>query len=101
MSSQKNDAFDPGRNAGTESVMPALTFSTFVLSLASAGLVQLGEAPDPASGETACDLVLAKHTIDTLSMLREKTKGNLNSDEKEMLDALLYELRMKFVLKSQ
>ncbi|MDR1359451.1 MAG: DUF1844 domain-containing protein [Deltaproteobacteria bacterium] len=79
--------------------MPAPTFSTFVLSLASSGLVQLGEVPDPGSGRKETNLVLAKQTIDLLSMLQEKMRTGLDGEESRLLDGLLYELRMKFVLK--
>lgn len=79
--------------------LPAPTFSTFVLSLASSALVQLGEVPDPATGETASDLVVAKHTIDILSMLQEKLQKGLEADETRLLEGLLYELRMKYVVK--
>jgi len=81
--------------------MPEVTFTTFALSIASSGLVQLGEVPDPETGETVENLLMAKHTIDVLTMLREKTKGCLDEDELKLLDALLYELRMKYVLKSK
>lgn len=81
--------------------MPEVTFTTFVLSIASSGLVQLGEVPDPLSGETRENLLMAKHTIDVLSMLREKTDGCLDEDEVKLMDALLYELRMKYVLKAK
>ncbi|MDR2076919.1 MAG: DUF1844 domain-containing protein [Desulfovibrio sp.] len=79
--------------------MPAPTFTTFVLSLASSGLVQLGEVPDPESGRTETNLVLARHTIDLLSMLKEKIRTGLDAEESRLLDGLLYELRLKFVLK--
>lgn len=94
----------PGCGCGKEKTlprMPEVTFETFILSLASSGLVQLGEVPDPSTGETAENLLMAKHTIDVLSMLRDKTAGCLDEDEKKLLDALLYELRMKYVLKSK
>ncbi|MDR0827562.1 MAG: DUF1844 domain-containing protein [Desulfovibrio sp.] len=84
-----------------KSCMPVPTFSTLVLSLASAAMVQLGEAPDPASGASGVDIDMAKHSIDTLSMLREKTEKGLDADEKQLLDGLLYELRMKFVLRKK
>ena len=80
--------------------MPEVTFSTFILSLASSALVQLGEVPDPASGQTSTNLALARHSIDMLEMLRCKTKGNLDTQEQQMLDSMLYELRMKFVMKN-
>jgi hypothetical protein len=81
--------------------MPEVSFTTFVLSLASSGLVQLGEVPDPSTGETGENLLMAKHTIDVLSMLQGKTAGCLDEEEKQLLEALLYELRMKYVLKSK
>lgn len=79
--------------------MPQVTFSTFILSLASSALVQLGEVPDPESGRTKGDLVMAKHSIDVLTMLQDKTKECLDPDESRLLDGVLYELRMKYVIK--
>ncbi len=79
--------------------MPQVTFSTFILSLASSGLVQLGEVPDPETGTMRENLLMGKHTIDVLTMLRDKTSGCLDEDEKKLLEELLYELRMKYVLK--
>ena len=81
-------------------MMPKVTFSTFILSLASSAMVQLGEAPDPSTGKNEENLVLAKHTIDSLSMLEEKTLCALDADEKRLIEGLLYELRMKYVAKS-
>ena len=84
---------------GCDCSMPQVTFSTFILSLASSALVQLGEVPNPESGATEQDLVIAKHTIDILTMLEEKTKQCLDSDEARLLEGILYELRMKYVMK--
>ncbi len=81
--------------------MPQVTFTTFILSLASSALVQLGEVPEPESGKVQENLLMAKHTIDVLSMLRDKTRPSLDDDERQMLDDLLYELRMKYVMKSK
>lgn len=80
--------------------MPEVNFSTFILSLASSALVQLGEVPDPATGQTTTSLTLARHSIDMLEMLRCKTQGNLDEQESQMLNSMLYELRMKYVMKS-
>ncbi|MCH5278103.1 MAG: DUF1844 domain-containing protein [Desulfovibrionaceae bacterium] len=79
-------------------VLPEVTFSTFVLSLASSALVQLGEVPDPDTGEHVRDPALARNTIDVLSMLEDKTSNGLTPDEKHLLKDVLYELRMKFVV---
>lgn len=81
-------------------LLPQITFSTFILSLASSTLVQLGEVPNPDTGAVSQDLQLAKHAIDTLSMLEEKTRLGLDEKEKELLQSILYELKMKYVVQS-
>ena len=80
--------------------MPQVTFSTFILSLASTALVQLGEVPNPETGQIEQNLALGKHTIDVLDMLRAKTKACLDNEEQRLLDGILYELRMKYVLQT-
>jgi hypothetical protein len=78
--------------------LPKIDFSTFVLSLSTSAFYHLGLAPDPDSGQTAApNLVLARHTIDTLEMLQEKTRGNLDAQEAHLIESLLFELRMRFV----
>lgn len=79
--------------------MPKVTFSAFVMSLASSALVGLGEVADPASGAMGCDMMLAKHNIDVLEMLRQKTLGNLEEQEALLLENLLCDLRLKYVIK--
>jgi len=74
-----------------------ITFSTFILSLNTAALVHLGELPDPVTNKKQVNLTLAKHTIDTLEMLKEKTKGNLTFEEEKLLQSILYELKLKYV----
>lgn len=82
-------------------VFPKVTFSTFILSMASSALVHLGETPEPETGKTVLNLPLAKHTVDILSMLKEKTAACLAPEEARLLDGLLYELRMKYVMKTK
>ncbi len=77
--------------------LPKIDFSTFVLSINSSALVQLGLIEDPANGQKTKNLPLAKQTIDLLAMLEEKTKGNLTNDEENILKNILYELRMLYV----
>jgi len=78
--------------------LPRVDFSTFVLSLATAALYQLGAVPDPTTGVSAPgDPLVARQTLETLEMLREKTLGNLSEDERKLIDSLLYDLRMRFV----
>ena len=91
---------DPaGRDrSGRGSGLPKVDFATFVLSLGTTALYQMGLAPDPATGESReADLLVARQTVDTLEMLREKTRGNLEEEERKLIDSLLYELRMRFV----
>jgi len=83
------------------SCLPRVDFMTFVFSLASSGMMHLGEMPEPESGQINVNLPMAKHTIDTLAMLEEKTKGNLTGEEAKQLGDLLYHLRMLFVKKQQ
>ena len=83
----------------TRTQLPEITFSTFVLSLSSSVLFHLGEIPDPSTGAKTADLPLAKQTIDILGMLEEKTKGNLTTDEKNLLSNILYDLRMRYIQK--
>ena len=70
-----------------------------MLSLGTSALYHLGVVPHPETGEKLepPELVLARNTIDTLEMLEEKTRGNLAEAERELLESLLYELRMRFV----
>ena len=83
---------DPDHN------LPRIDFSTFVLSLATSALVDLGIAEDPSGGEKAePNLVLARQTIDTIEMLEEKTRGNLSEEEAKLVQSVLYELRMGYV----
>lgn len=79
--------------------LPEVTFSTFVMSLASAALVQLGEVPNPETGMQTVHPRLARHSIDMLEMLHRKTTQGLDEQERRLLESLLYELRMKYVMK--
>ena len=77
--------------------MPEVTFTSLVLTLNTTALFHLGELTHPESGEKNLDLELVKHTIDTLRLLRDKTTGNLDRDESELLSNVLYDLKMRFV----
>jgi uncharacterized protein DUF1844 len=77
---------------------PALSFTAFVLSLASTAAIHFGDLPDPASGQRAePNLEGAAQMIEILSLLERKTKGNLSAEERQVLEQLLYELRLRFV----
>jgi hypothetical protein len=77
--------------------LPPVDFHTFVLSLGSSALLHLGELEHPDAGAPRQDLPLAKHTIDILAMLEEKTKGNLSPAEEKLMESLLYDLRIRYV----
>lgn len=85
---------------GSES-LPAVDFHTFVLSLGSSVLLHLGELDHPDGGEPREDLALAKHTIDIIGMLQEKTKGNLTPAEEKLIESLLFDLRLRYVEKTK
>ena len=77
--------------------MPEVTFVSFVLSLNTTALFHLGELAHPETGERNVDLDLVKHSIDTLTLLKDKTRGNLDSDETELLSTILYDLKLRYV----
>lgn len=82
---------------GSQPRLPHIDFSSFIFSLAHSAFIQLGEEPDPFTGERKVDIQQAQETIDLLSVLEEKTKGNLTKDETALMKNLLYALRMKYV----
>ena len=69
-------------------------FSGFVLSLATTGMMHLGAIPDPVTGKKEANLPGAKQMIGILTVLREKTRGNLSNEESKLLDSLIYEMQM-------
>ncbi|TMB47089.1 MAG: DUF1844 domain-containing protein [Deltaproteobacteria bacterium] len=94
----------PPRPAAAESAAPGaapadepVTFSTFVLGLSTQALLHLGEIPNPMTHALERDLGAAKHVIDILGILQEKTRSNLEPGEESLLDSVLYDLRMRYV----
>lgn len=81
----------------SDAELPAIDFSTFVLSLSHSALVHLGDAEDPSTGLRGRDLPMARQTIDLLSLLQEKTRGNLDGGEERVLEQVLTDLRLRFV----
>lgn len=80
---------------------PPVSFSQFIVSLASSALVHLGEIAPPGGAGPQINLELARHSIDVIAMLQEKTAGNLDSEETRLMDALLSDLRTKFLTASK
>ena len=76
----------------------ALSFVAFVISLASTAAIHFGDLPDPASGQPGeVNLDGASQIIEILSLLEQKTRGNLTAEERQVLEQVLYELRMRYV----
>ena len=88
---------DEQKQSEPQSELPQIDFGMFVMSLASSVLVHLGEIDHPEAKSREPNLPLAKQTVDILGMLRDKTRGNLSQEEAQLLDNLLYDLRMKYV----
>ena len=90
-------------NAKSEgkSIPPEPDFNFFITTLALQASIALGQVPNPVTNKKEEDFNQAKFLIDTLGMLKEKTKGNLDSNETGLLENLLYELRMQYVSKVQ
>jgi len=92
----------PTSQAGESKAQPQppleeITFASFIMSLNTSALIHLGLLPDPLTGKMEPNLQLAKQTIDLLGILKEKTKGNLTQEEQDLLDNLLFDLRIKYV----
>jgi hypothetical protein len=77
--------------------LPEVNFTSLVFSLSSSALFHLGEIADPQTGEKKKDLPLAKHSVDTIAMLKEKTAGNLTEEEQKFVENVLTDLRWRYV----
>lgn len=90
----KADGEPGGRTARP---LPPVDFGGFILSLSHAAMMHLGQIPDPISGEAQANFDMARHTIDTIAMLEEKTRGNLEEEEQRLIVNALSQLRLAFV----
>ena len=97
-----HEAADPRSETAAEpGAYPPIDFHTFILSLGSSALYHMGELDGPDGQPHELDLPLAKHTIDVIAMLQEKTKGNLTPPEATLVESLLYDQRLRYVDKSK
>ena len=80
-----------------EEPLPPADFTTFMISMGASALMHLGDTPNPATNRVEQNLLLARHTIDTLEMLQEKTRGNLSEEESTVFENLLADLKMRYV----
>ena len=86
------EPFDGDHDAGD------VTFVGFVVSLAHTAAVHFGDVPDPMTGQTGQpNLAAAQQMIDILALLEQKTRGNLTAEERQLLEQIVYELRMRHV----
>lgn len=79
--------------------LPEVTFNMFITGLMMEAFVALGELENPVSNKKETNLIHAKFIIDTLNILKDKTRNNLAQDEANLIEGVLYELRMKYVAK--
>ena len=93
----KKDAFQLDEAPAMKGAAPEIDFATLIMSFASASMISLGMVPDPAMGTTQKNLVIAQQNIDIITLLKEKTRGNLTQEEDRLVDQVLYELRMYYI----
>ncbi|MBL7196866.1 MAG: DUF1844 domain-containing protein [Candidatus Omnitrophica bacterium] len=84
-----------------ETFIPEANFGFFVTTLGIQAAIALGEVPNPITNKKEENIEQAKYLIDTLDMLKEKTKNNLTKEEQEVLNNLLYDFHIKFVAKKE
>lgn len=96
MTPEKTSESQQSRASGAGGA-PTITFSSFVIGLATQALMFLGAAPDPRGGEVEKDPAEAQAIIGVIEMLAEKTKNNLSEDESKLVEEVLFELRMRYV----
>lgn len=72
-------------------------FGTLVISIASSALMAMGFAPDPTTNKTEKDIKMARFNIDLILLLKDKTKGNLTTDEEKLLHQIIADLQLKYV----
>jgi hypothetical protein len=84
-------------SAHMEEGYAGIDFPTLIMSFASAAMISMGKIPDPATGQISKTLPLAQQNISIISLLKEKTKGNLSKEEEALIENILYELRLSYV----
>jgi hypothetical protein len=96
---EKNDVHEHGEGCGCghDEGEIEVSFLNYIMSLGYQAMIFLGEVPHPVTGQTEKNVRQAKFLIDTLLLLKEKTRGNLTPEEDSLLGSSLYELQMKYV----
>ena len=90
-------AANAGSNAARDVQMPPASLEMLVTTLVTEAMISLGQVPHPQTGEVVFQPLQAKYLIDTIDMLREKTKGNVTADETDLMEQLLHQLRLAYV----
>jgi hypothetical protein len=95
---EKMEEAPPGETEQDQkTALPEISFANLIFSLSTSALIQLGEIKDPATRQAEKNFPLAKQTIDLIGLLQEKTKGNLTPEEAQLMEHVLYDLRMRYV----
>jgi hypothetical protein len=94
---KKEEALPGEKEPEQKTALPEISFVNLILSLSTSALIQLGEIQDPTTQQAEKNLPLAQQTIDLISLLQEKTKGNLTPEEGQLMEHILYDLRMRYV----
>jgi len=102
-SNKSKDATAPKTEAEKKEgyTLPEINFVTFILSMSASAMLHMGQVPNPETGKSEKNLPLAKQSINIIEMLKEKTKGNLDTEESKLLESVLYDLRMNYVQASK
>ncbi len=95
--SSPQEESDAGPAKAQSTQVPEVDFAGFIISLYTSAAVHLGDMTDPATGTQEKNLPAAKQMIDILALLKDKTRGNLDDNEAQLIEGLLYELRMRYV----
>ena len=97
MAEASNESSDSSQSTQDRPKLPPVDFSAFIAELGMTAVTYLGGYQNPETKEVLVDLEMAKRTIDTIDLLKEKTKGNLTAPESNLLDNTLYNLRMTYI----
>ena len=95
--SAKADQKPQAAGGGGAGRIPAASFETLLSTLATQALFAMGAIPDPSTGQRMQHLDLARHHIDMLGVVEEKTKGNLSEEETNLIATTIYELRSRYI----
>lgn len=94
---QDSSTAPPEQDQPEAGYLPEINFYNFIVSLSTSALFHFGDFADPSTNKAEKNLIAAKEIIDTLAMLKDKTAGNRDVNENDLIEGALYELRMRYV----